>query len=48
MNNFDVAGLLMTYAEKCRNASNSEKLKDIIRDLKMEFDAKEIKKLKVE
>lgn len=48
MNNFDVSGLLRTYSEKCKNARNSEHLKEIIRELKRELNAEEIKKLKVE
>ena len=48
MTNLDVAGLLMTYSEKCRKAYNTENLKNIIRDLKKELNAEEIKKLKIE
>lgn len=48
MNNFDVAGLLKTYSEKCLKAKDSEHLKEIIRDLKEELNSKEIQKMKVE
>jgi hypothetical protein len=43
----DVAGLLQTYAEKCRKAYNTQRLKEIIRDLKSELNYKEINKMKV-
>lgn len=43
MNNLDVAGLLMTYSEKCRKAKDSEHLKEIVRDLKKELNSEEIK-----
>lgn len=48
MNNLDVAGLLMTYSEKCRKAKKSEHLKEIIRDLKKELNSDVIKKLKID
>lgn len=47
MNNFDVAGILRTYSEQCRLARSSEQLKKIVRDLKKELNAAEIKKLKI-
>jgi len=47
MNNLDVAGLLKTYSEKCQNARNAEHLKNIIRDLKSELNAEEIRKLRM-
>ncbi|GMQ59793.1 hypothetical protein AN1V17_41930 [Vallitalea sediminicola] len=47
MNNYDVAGLLKTYAEKCSNAYNDEELKKLIRDLKYELRYEEIKKMRV-
>lgn len=48
MNQYDVSGLLMTYSEKCRNAMDSEHLKELVRDLKMELNSKEILKMKKE
>lgn len=42
MNNLDVAGILMTYAEKARKAKNKKQLKEIIKDLKQEFDLRKI------
>lgn len=47
MNNLDLAGLLMTYSEKCRKAKNDDHLKEIARDLKKELNSQEVKKLKV-
>ena len=47
MNNLDVAGVLTTYSIKCSKARNDEHLKDLIRELKKELSAKEIKKMKV-
>ena len=47
MNNLDVAGLLKTYSERCLNARNSEHLKEIVRDLKMELNTGEIRNLEV-
>jgi hypothetical protein len=37
----------MTYSHKCRLAKSDEQLKEIIRDLKRELNANEIKKLRV-
>lgn len=48
MNNLDVSGLLKTYSMKCRDARDSEHLKELVRDLKKELNSEEIKKLKVE
>ena len=42
MNNLDVAGILMTYSEKARKAKNKKRLKEIIKDLKREFDLRKI------
>ena len=43
MNNFDVAGILRTYAEKAANAKSTEKLKEIVQDLKKELDLRKIR-----
>ena len=47
MNNLDVSGLLTTYSIKCSKARNDEHLKDLIRELKKELSAEEIRKMKV-
>lgn len=47
MNNFDVAGLLKTYSEKCSRAMNNEQLKEFVKELKRELNSEEIKKMKV-
>ncbi|ADL03356.1 hypothetical protein Closa_1377 [[Clostridium] saccharolyticum WM1] len=47
MNNLDVAGLLKTYSERCLNARNAEHLREIVRDLKRELNAEEIRKLRM-
>lgn len=43
---YDVSGLLITYSEKCRNATDSKHLKELVRDLKMKLNSKEILKMK--
>lgn len=43
MNNLDVAGILRTYSEKAAKARNTEKLREIVRDLKQELDLRKIK-----
>lgn len=47
MNNLDVAGLLKSYSEKCINARNAKHLKDLVRNLKSELNAEEIRKLRM-
>ena len=34
INNYDVAGILQTYAEKAKNATTTKKLREVVRDLK--------------
>lgn len=34
MNNYDVAGILQTYAEKAIRATTTKKLREVVRDLK--------------
>lgn len=34
MNNYDVAGTLQTYAEKAIKADTTEKLRNVVRELK--------------
>lgn len=43
MNNLDVAGILRIYAEKARLATTTEKLREIVRELKSELDLRKIK-----
>ena len=43
MNQFDVAGILMTYSEKAKNAKTTKQLKKVIKELKEEFDLRKIK-----
>lgn len=47
MNNLDVSGLLRTYSEKCSRARNDEHLKEMVRELKKELSAEEIRKMEV-
>lgn len=42
MNNFDVAGILRTYSEKAAKAKSTKQLREIIRDLKQEFDLRKV------
>lgn len=42
MNNYDVAGILRTYSEQARYANSTEKLREIIRELKAELDLRKI------
>lgn len=42
MNQFDVAGILTTYASKVRYARDKNHLKEIIRDLKSELDLRQV------
>lgn len=43
MNKYDVAGLLKTYAEQVSmNGNSTEKLRDIVRDLKEQLDLRKI------
>lgn len=46
MNQYDAAGLLMTYSTKARYARDKEHLKDIIRELKQELDLRKIEEIK--
>ena len=43
MNQYDVAGILRTYSEKCSKCENSKKLKEIIKELKQQLDLRRIK-----
>lgn len=42
MDQFDVAGILTTYANKARYARSKDHLKEIIRDLKSELDLRQV------
>lgn len=37
MNNYDVSGILQTYSEKARKAETTEKIRDVVRELKREL-----------
>lgn len=43
MNQYDVAGILRTYSEKCSKCDNTTKLKEIIKELKQQLDLRMIK-----
>ena len=43
MDNLGVAGILQTYAEKARNAKTTEKLREVVRELKTELDLRKIR-----
>lgn len=46
MNKFNVAGILQSYSEKCRNCRDKEHLIKLIRELKYEvFSSQEMKKI---
>jgi hypothetical protein len=47
MTNLDVAGLLTTYAMKCRNTTQKEKLQELVRALKKELNSEKIKNLNI-
>lgn len=48
MNNFDVSGVLRTYSERARYCRTKTQLQNLIRELKSEFNYKEIQKLYVD
>lgn len=48
MNQYDVAGLLKTYAEASRRTSDTKTLREIIRRLKKEFDYETIQKMYID
>lgn len=43
MNNYDVAGILTTYAQHARYAKNTEQLREVVRRLKEELDLRKIR-----
>lgn len=43
MNQYDVAGILKTYAERAAKAQTTAQLKDIIRKVREEFDLRKVK-----
>lgn len=47
MNNLDVAGILRTYSEKARYCKKKSQLQELIRELKSEFNYKEMQKLQI-
>lgn len=42
MNQYDVSGLLRTYSEQARYATSTKQLRQIIKNLKEEFDLRKI------
>ncbi len=44
MNEYDVAEILIIYAEKCRKAYSREQLRQIIRELKKKLNSDEIRR----
>lgn len=48
INQYDVAGILKTYSEKCINARNTEQLKEFVRELKKLLNYEEIRRMKVD
>lgn len=43
MNQYDVAGILRTYSEKCSKCDSTRKLKEIVKELKEQLDLRRIK-----
>lgn len=43
MNQYDVAGILKTYAERAAKAQNTAQLKEIIRKVREELDLRKVK-----
>lgn len=43
MNQYDIAGLLMTYSERARKAENTKQLRRIVKNLKELLDLRTIK-----
>ncbi len=42
INQYDVAGILRTYSEQASRARNTEKLREIIKELKQELDLRKV------
>lgn len=47
MNNYDVAGVLQTYAKMCRKAHSDTQLQELVRRLKKDLNYNEIKDMYV-
>lgn len=43
MNQYDVAGILKTYSEKCSKCSDTKRLKKLVKELKSELDLRKVK-----
>ena len=43
MNQYDVAGILKTYSEKCSKCDSTRKLKEIVKEWKEQLDLRRIK-----
>ena len=42
MNNYDVSGILQTYAERARKARDTKQLREVIKELKEELDLRKV------
>lgn len=47
MNEYDVAGILRTYAEQISKARNTDHLKELVRKLKSELNSEAIRTMKI-
>lgn len=47
MNEYDIAILLVTYAEKCAESCNRKNLQQTVRELKKKLNDREIRKLRL-
>lgn len=47
MNEYDIAVLLMSYAEKCAKSYSKKQLQEIVRELKKKLNVSEIRKLRI-
>lgn len=43
MNQYDVAGILKTYLEKCSKCSDTKRLKKLVKELKSELDLRKVR-----
>lgn len=43
MNQYDVAGILRTYSEKCSKCSNTKGLKKLVKELKSKLDLRKVR-----
>lgn len=43
MNQYDVAGILKTYSEKCSKCSDTKRLRKLVKELKSELDLRKVR-----